>query len=197
MNESIDKKTDSSETVEPSEKVNAPKQDMPEQVASEKNSEEKIHELTELVQRTQANFENYRKQQEKRVQEFSKMAGKGFVLQLLPIIDYFELALKTINSTSRELEKSTVHVQEFVKGMELIYAQLKSLLEENNVKEIETTGKKYDPYVHEALMRVESEKPADQIIEEFQKGYTLHEQVIRHAKVKISAGKKVNESQQK
>ncbi|MFH1275962.1 MAG: nucleotide exchange factor GrpE [Candidatus Woesearchaeota archaeon] len=85
--------------------------------------------------------------------------------------------------------------KDFCQGVELIYAQLKSLLENNNVKEIEAKGK-FDPYLHEALMKVPADLPEGEIIEEFQKGYMLHGQVIRHTKVKISAGKKKEEKKE-
>jgi molecular chaperone GrpE len=134
-------------------------------------------ELKELLQRTQANFENYRKQTEKRVTEIRKLAAKDTILQLLPILDNFELALK--NSKD---EKA------FKEGIVLIHAQLNKMLENSEVKVIKTEGERFDPYLHEALMKVESDKTEDEIVEEFQKGFTMSGEVIRHAKVKISSG---------
>ena len=142
-------------------------------------------ELKELLQRTQANFENYRKQMEKRIEEIKQMAAKGVLLELLSVLDNFELALK------QELKG-----EEFVKGIELIYAQLISLLENNQVTPIETKERNFDPYLHEALLKVESDQPSGKILEEFQKGFILHNQVIRPAKVKISAGKKAEEKKE-
>ncbi|MBT3297463.1 nucleotide exchange factor GrpE [archaeon] len=137
-----------------------------------------LTEVTELLQRTQANFENYRKQTEKRVEEIRKMASKDVILQVLPVLDNFELALK--NSEKNE---------EFMKGIELIYSQLVSVLENNGVKII-NTDKNFDPFYHEALMKVDSDLSENKIIEEFQKGYILNDKVIRHSKVKVSSGKK-------
>ena len=133
----------------------------------------------ELLQRNQANFENYRKQQEKRIVDIRKMAAKDIILQVLPIIDNFELALKN----------TTCERTDFVQGIELIYSQLHSLLENNNLKIIETKNEVFDPFYHEALMKVNSELPENTIMEELQKGFTLHDKVIRHAKVKVSNGK--------
>ena len=73
--------------------------------------------------------------------------------------------------------------------MELIHTQLMKVLEENNVVQMETTGKKFDPYYHEALMKVSADKEQNTIMEEFQKGYLMHGKVLRHAKVKVSAEK--------
>src|SRR3989338_9119576 len=136
-------------------------------------------EMTELAKRTQANFENYRKQTEKRVEELRETATKGIILQLLPIIDNLELALKNVREQT-----------DFVKGVELIYSQLFSILEAQGVEVINTEKVEFDPYYHEALLKVESELPVNTVLEEFQKGYLLKGQVLRHARVKISAGKK-------
>ncbi|MDP3733930.1 MAG: nucleotide exchange factor GrpE [Nanoarchaeota archaeon] len=152
---------------------------------------QKIAELTELLQRTQANFENFRKQTEKRVQEMQLIAAKGVITQLLPIIDNFELALKSIENKDQGL------LQEFVAGIELIYGQCNSLLDKNQVKRIETQGKSFDPYVHEALLKVESDLPENTIIEELKRGFTMHGQVVRHAQVKISSGKKESKKETK
>jgi len=168
---------------------------VPPEAKSEKTSPEverlqkELWEMTDLAKRTQANLENYRKQVEKRMEELEQQASRQVLLDLLPIIDNFELALKNKGCAAN----SSTASPEFVQGMELIYAQFISLLEKKEVKIMETTGKKFDPYYHEALLRVESEQPENIILEEFQKGYTLHGKVLRHAKVKISAGKKQEE----
>lgn len=135
-----------------------------------------LQELTELLQRVQANFENYRKQSEKRFEEYQLFANKDLLLQLLEIIDNFELALKNSKTCSKE---------DFIKGMELVYSQLNGILESNGVKAIK--AEKFDPYLHEALMKEKSDKPENTVLEEFQKGYTLHGKVIRHAKIKLSS----------
>ena len=134
----------------------------------------------ELLQRTQANFENYRKQQEKRIEDIREMAARDIILQILPIVDNFELALKSADTNS--------NAKDFLQGVELIYSQIHSMLENNNIKIIETEKKIFDPFYHEALMKIDSELPENTIVEELQKGFTLHDKVIRHAKVKISNG---------
>ena len=136
-------------------------------------------ELKDLLQRKQAELENFRKQQEKRFQELRDLANKDLILQLLPILDNFELALKSANTNSKD----------FLKGVELIYSQFFGLLENNHVQPIATEKKEFNPYYHEALMKINSELPENTIIEELQKGFILNNQVIRHAKVKISSGK--------
>lgn len=184
-----DKKQEKKETeesnVKNSETVNEiprpmPKE-MPDKLSEEKKeSKDPLAEMTELLKRTQANFENYRKQQEKRIEEIRAFASKDILLQLLPLLDNLNLALKN----------SHCNPAEFVKGIELIYSQLFDILENNGVKPILTEKQTFDPCYHEALMKVESELPVNTIVEEWQKGFTLHNKVIRHAKVKISLGKK-------
>ncbi len=158
------------------------KQSKEEQVQETKKNP--LQEMTELLQRTQANFENYRKQTELRVAEIQEMAAKDVILQILPVIDNFELALKNVDFRQKNSD-----CDDFVKGVELIYSQLCEILTDNVVKPIETKNQMFDPYFHEALMKVASDRPENTIIEEFQKGYTIHDKVLRHAKVKVSSGK--------
>jgi molecular chaperone GrpE len=141
-----------------------------------------LAEMKDLLLRTQANFENFRKQTERRIEEIKEMAARDTILQLLPILDDLELAFKNLDP---KLENET-----FVQGIKLIYSQFSQILEKNEVKSIPTQKQKFDPYLHEALMKIESDAPENTILEEFQKGYTLRGRMLRHAKVKISAGKK-------
>jgi len=150
-------------------------------VTKKQTKDKQIKELTELVQRTQANFENYRKQTEKRIDEIKEQAAKEIITQLLPIVDNFDLALKN--------KVDIDNIEEFINGIKLIKSLLDKLLKENAVKTINTRGEFFDPYFHEALMKVEADLPENKIIEELQRGFTLQGKVIRHAKVKISAGK--------
>lgn len=168
-------------------KIEQPTAEEKKPVCASELAEKQLAEMRELLQRTQANFENYRKQQEKRTEEIRNFAGKDMILQVLPLLDNFNLALK-----NTKCEKG-----EFIKGIELIYSQLYSFLESNEVRAIETKNKIFDPFYHEALIKVDSDLPENTIVEELQKGFTLHGKVIRHAKVKISVGKKEKPSSEK
>ena len=136
---------------------------------------EKIAELTETLQRLQAEFENYRKRTEKEKAEFVKYAKAELMQSLLPTIDTFEIALK-----------STKDNEKFAKGMEMVYAQLVSTLQSEGLKPIECVGKKFDPYLHEVMLKEKSDKDDGFVLEELQKGYMLNDRVLRHSKVKIS-----------
>ncbi len=136
----------------------------------------KAEEYKDSLQRLQADFENYKKRCEKENSSFRKYANAQLIKSLLPILDSFELALK--NNSEHE---------KFVKGVEMIYAQLYSMLEDIGLKKIEAEGRQFDPYAHEVLLQEESEKDGI-VLEELQKGYELDDVVIRHSKVKV--GKK-------
>lgn len=137
--------------------------------------EAKIKELTELLQRLQADFENYKKRIEKEKCDLAGYTACRLVSQFLPILDSFELALKNDKDH-----------QKFVKGVELIYSQFYSLLEDLGLKPIEAADRKFDPYEHEVLLSEKSDKEEDIVLEELQKGYRLGDVVIRHSKVKVS-----------
>ena len=160
---------------EKTENKNQKDQDKPEPSMNQ-SKQTLILEMKELLQRTQANFENYRKQTEKRIVDIRTMAARDVIVQVLPVLDNFELALKSNDN----------HTSEFTKGVELIYSQLFSVLENNGVKLVDK--KEFDPYYHEALMKIDSKLPENTIVEELQKGFILNDKVIRHAKVKVSSG---------
>jgi molecular chaperone GrpE len=137
--------------------------------------DKKIEELTDTLQRLQAEFENYRKYVEKQSHDFRKYAKADLICNLLSVLDSFELALK--NTSDKE---------KFVKGVELIFSQLFSTLEKEGLRPIKAEGEKLDPLKHEVLLKEKSDKEEDMVIEELQKGYMLGEKVIRHSKVKVS-----------
>ncbi len=137
---------------------------------------DKIKELTETLQRVQADFENYKKRVETEKQEFIKYANHKLIEKLLTIIDSFEIALKN-------QEK----VEEFTKGIDLIYANIINLLKSEGVKPITVKpGDKLNPRIHEVLLSEKSNKQEDTILEELQKGYMLSDCVLRTSKVKVS-----------
>lgn len=150
------------------------KDDKKDQIIAEKDK--KIAELTDLLQRLQAEMENLKKRCEKENSEFKKYSNAEIIGKLLPILDSFELALK--NSFNKE---------EFVKGVELIYSQIYDMLEKEGLQHIKARGVRFDPYKHEVLLTEKTEKDEEDelIVEELQKGYMLKDTVLRYSKVKI------------
>lgn len=137
----------------------------------------RIEELTDSLQRLQAEFENHKKRVEKEKCEFVKCANEKLIISILPVLDSFELALQNIENH-----------EEFVKGIKLIFAQLYSTLESLGLKKINALGDKFDPYKHEVLLQEKNKQEEGTIIEELQRGYMLGDKLIRHTKVKISKG---------
>ena len=130
------------------------------------------------MQHLQAEFENYKKHVQKESALAKQYANKELIVKLLPVLDSFELAIKNDRDPER-----------FRKGVEMIYAQFVSILKSEGLAPIRAAGEKFDPHLHEVLLKQDSEKPEDIIIEELQKGYMLKDWVIRHSKVKVSKGK--------
>jgi molecular chaperone GrpE len=130
--------------------------------------------------RQQAEFENFRKRQEKEKLEFTKFANEAIILEMLEVLDNLERLVSLA-------EKHKEDFQSFLKGVEMILAHLYELLKKHAVKPIEAVGKKFDPLYHEVLLTVKSDTDEDnKIVEEFQKGYLLENRVIRTAKVKVA-----------
>ena len=141
--------------------------------------DEKIEELTDRLTRQMAEFDNFRKRTEKEKSQMYEIGAKDIIEKILPIVDNFERGL----SSMPEEEKSTP----FAEGMEKIYKQLMTTLESIDVKPIEAVGKEFNPDFHNAVMHVEDEKLGENIIaEEFQKGYTYRDSVVRHSMVKVA-----------
>ncbi len=145
-------------------------------IEQDDEKDKKIAELTDVLQRLQAEFENYKKRCDKDNIEFRNYVNSEMTGKLLPILDSFELALK--NAQNKE---------EFVKGVEMIFGQLYDMIEKEGVRQIKTEGEKFDPYKHEILMSEKTDKEEDdeKIIEELQKGYMFKDRVLRYAKVKV------------
>lgn len=141
--------------------------------------DEKIEELTDRVRRQMAEFDNFRKRTEKEKTQMFETGAKSIVEKILSVVDNFERGLAAVT----EEEKGTP----FVEGMEKIYKQMMTVLEEAGVKPIEAVGQEFDPNLHNAVMHVEDEKFGENIIaEEFQKGYTYRDSVVRHSMVKVA-----------
>ena len=141
--------------------------------------DEKIDELTDRLTRQMAEFDNFRKRTEKEKAQMYEIGAKDIIEKILPIVDNFERGLSSVS----EEEKETP----FAEGMEKIYKQLMTTLEAIGVKPIEAVGKEFDPDFHNAVMHVEDEGFGENIIaEEFQKGYTYRDSVVRHSMVKVA-----------
>ena len=139
--------------------------------------DEKIEELTDQLKRQMAEFDNYRKRTEKEKASMYVIGAKDIVEKMLPIVDSFERGLATVSDSE----------DPFAQGMEKVYKQLMTAFDEMGVKPIEAVGQEFNPDFHNAVMHVEDEEAGENIIvEEFQKGYTYKDFVVRHSMVKVA-----------
>ena len=129
-------------------------------------------------QRAKADFLNYKKDQEKYLEEFRKYASEDVIVKLLPTIDNFELATKHL---PKELENS-----DWAKGIICIKSQFDNFLKEVGVEEIKSVGEKFNPSLFESVGEEESDQEEGIIIAEIQKGYKMFGKVVRVGKVKVS-----------
>jgi len=132
-------------------------------------------------QRAKADFVNYKKDQEKYLEEFRKYAGEDMVVKLLPTIDNFELAIKHLPEDLKETD--------WVRGMVCIKGQFDNFLKEIGIEDIKAVGEKFDPSLFESVGEKESDKEEGTVITEVQKGYKMNGKIIRVGKVVVAKGK--------
>ncbi len=133
-----------------------------------------------MLQRTAAEFDNYKKRTVKEKDVLYNDAVSETVLSMLPVVDNFERAMKAA-------ENDSTTDSSFKEGMELVYRQLKDALKNLGVEEIKSVGETFDPQLHNAVMHIEDDSyDANMVVEEFQKGYVLKDKVIRHSMVKVA-----------
>ena len=167
------------EETEASNEAEAPKEKKKLFSKKKDKKDEKIEELTDQLRRQMAEFDNYRKRTDKEKASMYIIGAKEIVEKLLPVVDSFERGLAT--ATEEQLEDP------FVDGMNKVYKQMIRSLEELGVKPIEAVGAEFNPDYHNAVMHVEDEEVGENIIvEEFQKGYTYKDFVVRHSMVKVA-----------
>jgi molecular chaperone GrpE len=133
-------------------------------------------ELEERLLRTRAEFENARRRSERERLDYFQFAAMDMVRDMLPILDDFERALK-VDTADRD----------YAKGVELIYQRMADTLKKLGLEAIETAGQKFDPNLHQAVERVETEDAEDQaILGEFQRGYNFKGKLLRPAMVRVA-----------
>ncbi|MCX6826487.1 MAG: nucleotide exchange factor GrpE [candidate division Zixibacteria bacterium] len=120
--------------------------------------------------------------QRKSLQRKIKTSNENILIQILEVMDNFQRAL--------EVAKSATDFDSLHRGTELINQHLSDILKKEGIKKIQVVGQKFDPHLHEAVMKVESDKyPDGMIAEEIAAGYMLNGKIIRHSKVAVSGGK--------
>jgi molecular chaperone GrpE len=142
-------------------------------LAKEKN------ELQDLLQRRQAEFENFRRRVERERSELFEFATMDSIKTLLPILDDFERGLKVEHAD-----------KEYARGMELIYQRLFEALKKMGLEPISTEGELFNPHVHHAVEMVDTKEHPDQtILEEYQRGYNFKGRLVRPAMLKVAVNR--------
>ena len=148
-----------------------------------KDLEEKskiIADYENTLKRLQADFENYVKRVDKEKLDYMKFATGKVLTKFLNVVDDLDRTLQILEKTENKEIKTGIH---------MVHKQFHKILEEEGVKEMICGGKKVDPYCHEIIEMKEHESPEGTIIEVAQKGYHIHDKILRTAKVKVSKGK--------
>ncbi len=149
-----------------------------------KELEKKSNELKETIdhlQRLQAEFQNYQKRVEEQIKLHKEYAAVDLVSKLLNVMDDFESAIKNLETENEDV----------VKGVKMIFDNLRKTLQDNGLKEIKSLGERFDPIKHESIQKINTNgKKEDEIVEEIQKGYMFKEKVLRPSKVKVASGGK-------
>ena len=140
----------------------------------------KIAELNDKHLRLYSEFDNYRKRTSKERIELSKTASEEMILNLLPVLDDFERAMKAI-----EPHEQTAIIRE---GVELIYIKMFTMLQAKGLKPMESIGTEFDPEIHEAIAQIpaQDDDSKGKVIDEVEKGYYLNDKLIRYAKVIVA-----------
>ena len=140
--------------------------------------DEKIEELNDRLMRNLAEFENFRNRSEKEKSAMFEIGAKSVIEKILPVVDNLERGFDGLSDEEKETP--------FAKGIEAVYKQLLTALEEMGVTPIEAVGQEFDPNFHNAVMHDEDDsEETNKVIEEFQKGYMYKDTVVRHSMVKV------------
>ena len=141
--------------------------------------DEKIAELTDRLQRAQAEFINFRNRTDREKAMRYDDGAMGVLIKILAVVDDFERGLALVPEDKKD--------DPYVEGMEKIYKNLMTILEDLGVKPIDAVGGEFDPDFHNAVMHVDEEGAGENVVvEEFQKGYMYKDSVLRHSMVKVA-----------
>jgi len=147
----------------------------------------KLKDIEDKLLRSLAENDNLRKRHEKEIEDSSKYAIKSLSYSLLPAIDNFQRALNSIPGNEKKVDSV---VNNLVIGIKAIEKELLDALEKNGVTIFESLNQKFDPDLHQAVSKVNSEKEDGIIVEEMQKGFKIGQRLLRPAMVVVSMGPK-------
>jgi len=144
---------------------------------TEEEYQSKVNELNDKFLRLYSEFDNFRKRSLKEKIDMSRTASEDVIKDLLPVLDDFDRAIASMKDTDK--------VEAVKEGVELIYSKMKAIFTTKGVKEMKSIGENFDTDFHEAITSIPAptEELKNKVVDEIQKGYLLHDKVIRFAKV--------------
>ena len=147
----------------------------------EENHKEELSQANDKYLRLYAEFDNFRRRTIKEREDARKTEGKDVIVALLPVLDDFERALRSMDTAT--------DVASVKEGVTLIQSKLKNILSQKGLKEMQSIGNAFDPDLHEAITSIPAptDDMKDKVVDEMEKGYELNEKVIRFAKVIVGA----------
>jgi len=140
---------------------------------------EKLAHADERYKYLYADFENYKKRAIKERQDMAKFASENTATELLPVLDNLDRALQYAKADTDP---------NLMSGLKMVAQQFKAALEKQGVAEIKTIDQAFNPELHEAVGQMASEKPTGTIVQEVQKGFTIHGRLLRASRVMVSTG---------
>ena len=146
-------------------------------VYTEEEYQLKVNELNDKYLRLYSEFDNFRKRSLKEKIDLSRTASEGVIIELLPVLDDFDRAISA--------KATTDNLESVKEGIQLIHAKMKAVFASKGLKEIKSIGENFDTDFHEAITSIPapSEELKNKVVDEVQKGYLLHDKVIRFSKV--------------
>jgi len=151
----------------------------------------KVEELEGLREKflvSAADFENAKKRNARDKEDFIKFSQERILRELIPVLDNFERAVGHANTASANAtgyEALQQNLKTLLSGVQRVQKQFEDALKLHGLKRIETAGQMFNPHLHEVVAHVAEEGPEDQIVDELEPGYTLHDRLLRAAKVRI------------
>jgi molecular chaperone GrpE len=162
------------------EEVDDPMKDLESQLETK---EQQAKENYDRLLRVSAEFENYKKRTSRELEEFRKFANQSLIKEMLSVVDNLELAMNSTNG-----HKSID--QGLLQGLDMTHKEILKVFEKFNVKPIEAKGQIFDPTYHEAVMQEETDEAGENtVINELQKGYLIHDRLLRPAMVVVARSK--------
>jgi molecular chaperone GrpE len=151
--------------------------------------EKEAVETYDRLLRASAEFENYKKRSSREMEEFRKFANQSLIKEMLSVVDNLELAMNSTNG-HKAIDK------DLLQGLEMTHKEILKVFEKFNVKPIDAKGQPFDPTFHEAVMQEETnDSPKNTVINELQKGYMIHDRLLRPSMVVVAKPKENNDGE--